>query len=61
MPWMAPVSKAVSQMVQGIENLEQHIYITKRSAGWLAYKNHTELVNSKVCIKLALACLPFLI
>ena len=30
MPWMAPVGKAVSQMVKGIENLEQHIYITKR-------------------------------
>ncbi len=30
MPWMAPVGKAVSQMVQGIENLRQHIYITKR-------------------------------
>jgi len=29
-PWMAPVGKAVSQMVQGIENLKQHIYITKR-------------------------------
>ena len=45
----SPVSKAVSQMVQGNRKFRAtYIYHKALPLGGLVYKSHTELVNSKV-------------